>query len=63
VAPVSYFFCASAPLPDAASTANAATEAIVILFAIAGIAVSLGPLIRIVCDGSLDRKLLVNLAV
>ena len=32
VAPVSYFFCASAPLLDAASTANAAAEAIAILF-------------------------------
>src|ERR1700691_4893166 len=41
VAPVSYFFCASAPLLDAASTASAAAEAIAILFMIAGIAVSL----------------------
>src|ERR1700722_19763059 len=41
VAPVSYFFCASAPLLEAASTANAAAEAMAILFVMAGISVSL----------------------
>jgi hypothetical protein len=41
VAPVSYFFCASAPLLDAASTAAAATDAIVNRLAMAGITVSL----------------------
>jgi hypothetical protein len=37
VAPVSYFFCASAPLVDAASKASAA-ETIASLFAVTGIA-------------------------
>src|ERR1700691_6541819 len=32
VAPVSYFFCASAPAVDPARSANAATDAIAILF-------------------------------
>jgi hypothetical protein len=40
VAPVSYFFCASAPLLDAARKANAA-EAIASLVAKTGITVSL----------------------
>jgi hypothetical protein len=47
VAPVSYFFCASAPLVDAASTAKAA-EAIAILFLVKGIAVSLFPIMACV---------------
>src|ERR1700722_17328324 len=41
VAPVSYFFCASAPLLDAAASANAA--AMTILLAMAGMSVSLFP--------------------
>jgi hypothetical protein len=55
VAPVSYFFCASAPLLDAASTANAA-ETIAILFMVTGITVSLVPFDGM-CHGLLDRKL------
>src|SRR5579863_8271595 len=47
VAPVSYFFCASAPLAEAASTANAAADAMAILFPNTGITVSL-------CSDDLD---------
>jgi hypothetical protein len=38
---VSYFFCASAPLLEAASTANAAAEAMAILFVTTGMTISL----------------------
>src|SRR5450755_597069 len=48
VAPVSYYNCASAPLLDAASNANAATEAIATLFVVTGITVSLFPIIWMV---------------
>src|ERR1700674_3863222 len=47
VAPVSYFFCVSAPLLDAASTANAA-ETIATLVAVTGITVSLFPVMACV---------------
>src|ERR1700674_1347463 len=62
VAPVSYFFCASAPLLEAASTANAAAEAMAILFVTTGMKVSLfsngmDGVSWTVCLGSLDRKL------
>src|SRR5271169_2800317 len=62
VAPVSYFFCASAPLLEAASTVNAATDAIAILFAITGITVSLWSCDWMVCTfpGFLGRKLFVT---
>src|ERR1700685_440576 len=43
VAPVSYFFCANAPLLDAATSANAAAAAMTILLAMAGMSVSLFP--------------------
>src|ERR1700743_1032306 len=41
VAPVSYFFCASAPVLDPASSANAATAAIAVLLAKTAITFSL----------------------
>jgi hypothetical protein len=41
VAPGSYFFCASALLLEAASTANAAAAAMAILFLMTGMAISL----------------------
>src|SRR5258706_3742619 len=62
VAPVSYFFCASAPLLDAANTANAAAETIAILLMVNAIMMislffnDVGG----VCHGFLDRKLLVT---
>ncbi len=62
VAPVSYLFCASAPLLDAASTANAA-ETIAILFMVTGITVSLVPLTLMArVMAFLNEKLLVTLA-
>ena len=58
VAPVSYFFCASAPLPDAASSASAVAEATTILFVMTGMIVSLFSIhMDGVCHGLLDRKL------
>jgi hypothetical protein len=58
---VSYFFCASAPLLDAASTANAA-ETIAILFMVTGITVSLVPLTLMACVMAfLIERLLVTL--
>src|SRR6202035_3887136 len=58
VAPVSYFFCASAPLPDAASTASAVAEATTILLVMTGMIVSLFSICMDgVCHGLLGRKL------
>src|ERR1700761_6584297 len=61
VAPVSYFFCASAPLLDAASSASAATDAIAILFANTVMTFSLWSGIGRLCRwlGLLDRRLLI----
>jgi hypothetical protein len=57
VAPVSYFFCASAPLLDAASSASAAAETIAILLDVTGINVSLLiPTMRMMCVRLLDRS-------
>src|ERR1700744_1520873 len=63
VAPVSYFFCASAPLLDAASSARAVTDAIAILFANTVMTFSLWSGIGRLClwRGLLDRRLFVAL--
>jgi hypothetical protein len=49
LAPVSYFFCASAPLADAANNANAAIEAIAFLLAKTAMTFSLWSTIRWLC--------------
>jgi hypothetical protein len=65
VAPVSYFFWASAPLTDALNTASAATGAIMYRLAIKGIAIFLRYGDWDVCMSSafLDEKLLVILVI